>query len=119
VPLTREFRETVWKRVRNDPKFGEELLREGVECLLSGEMETGKTLLRDYINATVGFEKLAQLVELSPKSLMRMFGGNGNPQARNIFQVIALLQRQNGVSLELTAKPTRRARRSRQSVSHD
>jgi hypothetical protein len=113
MPLTLEFKETVLRRVRDDPKFGEELLREGVECLLSGEIETGKTLLRDYVNATVGFEKLAELANKPAKSLMRMFGRNGNPQARNLFQVISLLQRQNGVSLELTAKPVRKAKHSR------
>lgn len=116
MPLTLEFRKTVRNRVRDDPKFGEELLREGVECLLSGEIETGKTLLRDYINATVGFEKLAELADKPAKSLMRMFGRNGNPQARNLFQVISLLQRQNGVSLELAARPSRKTRRSRRTA---
>jgi hypothetical protein len=113
MPLTLEFKETVRNRVREDPRFGEELLREGVERLLAGEIETGKILLRDYINATVGFEKLAELADKPAKSLMRMFGRNGNPQARNVFQVISLLQRQNGVSLELAARPMRKDRRAR------
>jgi hypothetical protein len=113
MPLTREFKETVRERVQSDPRFGEELLREGVECLLSGEIETGKILLRDYINATVGFEELAELTDRPAKSLMRMFGRKGNPQARNLFQVISLLQRQNGVSLELAARPLRKAKRLR------
>jgi hypothetical protein len=110
VALTREFKETVRKRVERDSKFGEALLREGVECLLSGDLETGKALLRDYINATVGFEALAEITEKPAKSLMRMFGPNGNPQASNLFQVISLLQRQNGVSLELATKPVRRGK---------
>jgi hypothetical protein len=113
VPLTREFKQTVRKRVQVDPRFGEELLREGVECLLAGEIETGKILLRDYINATLGFEELAELADKPAKSLMRMFGANGNPQARNLFQVISLLQRQNGVTLELAARPRPKAGRSR------
>ena len=112
MPLTREFKETVRKRIERDSKFGEELLREGVECLLSGDLETGKSLLRDYINGTVGFEALAEAAEKPAKSLMRMFGPNGNPQANNLFRVISLLQRHNGVSLELATKPMRRARSS-------
>ena len=52
-----------------------------VECLLSAAgVETGKAVLRDYINATIGFRELGGLTDKSPKSLMRMFGPNGNPQ---------------------------------------
>ena len=54
-----------------------------IDCLLADDIETGKSVLRDYINATVGFEKLGQVTDRSPKSLMRMFGPDGNPQARS------------------------------------
>ena len=74
MALTKDFKETVKKRVQSDPVFREELLKEGVQCLVSGDMDTGKTILRDYINATVGFEELGDLTDKSPKSLMRMFG---------------------------------------------
>ena len=103
MPLTRDFRETIQARVQRDPAFREELLKEGVECLLSGEMEVGKAALRDFINATVGFETLGDLTGKSPKSLMRMFGPNGNPQARNLFDVIACLQEREGLRFEVRA----------------
>jgi hypothetical protein len=38
---------------RGDPAHQNELLRDGVECLLSGDLDTGKAILRDYINATI------------------------------------------------------------------
>ena len=57
MPLTRDFRETIQARVEHDPAFREELLKEGVECLLSGEVEVGKAVLRDFINATIGFHQ--------------------------------------------------------------
>ncbi len=57
--LTRDFTQTIQARAARDPAFRRELLKEGVQCLLSGEVDTGKTVLRDYINATVGFEELA------------------------------------------------------------
>ncbi len=101
--LTRDFKDTIQARVRTEPAFREELLREGVECLLSGHLETGKAVLRDYINATIGFEHLAELTQRSPKSLMRMFGPGGNPHARNLFDVISLLQQREGVQLEVHA----------------
>ena len=101
MALTRDFKETVQARAQSDPAFREGLLREGVECLLSGDIDTGKVILRDYINATVGFEKLASLTNKPPKSLMRMFGPSGNPHARNLFEVLSQIQRHEGVQLEV------------------
>ena len=80
MPLARDFRETIRARIECDPAFREELLKEGVECLLSGDVDTGKEGLRDYINATIGFQELGGLTAISAKSLMPMFGPNGNPQ---------------------------------------
>ncbi len=68
-------------RARRDPEFREGLLNEGIGALLGGEVDVGKALLRDYINAAIGFDELGRLTDKSPKSLMRMFGPNGNPQA--------------------------------------
>lgn len=103
MALTRDFRETIQARVRRDPAFREELLREGVECLLAGDLDTGKTVLRDYINAAVGFQQLASLTNKSPKSLMRMFGPNGNPRSGNLFEIIDCLQRREGLVLQVKA----------------
>ena len=103
MPLTRDFKETVQTRAESDPEFRERLLKEGVECLLAGDLEAGKIVLRDYINATVGFEELGSLTGKPPKSLMRMFGPSGNPQARNLFEVISRIQQHEGVQLEVNA----------------
>ena len=105
MALTREFKETVLARVQADPRFRNALLEEGVEALLSGDVETGKAVLRDYIKATVGFEQLGAETGTSPKSLIRMFGPAGNPQARNLFAVIGQLQRHAGMSLQVKARP--------------
>ena len=103
MPLTRDFKETVQARAERDREFREELLKEGVECLLAGDVETGKIVLRDYINATIGFEELGSLTDKPPKSLMRMFGPSGNPNARNLFEVISHIQEHEGVQLEVSA----------------
>ena len=103
MPLTRDFKETVQTRAESDPEFREGLLSAGVECLLAGDLEAGKIVLRDYINATVGFEELGSLTGKPPKSLMRMFGPSGNPQARNLFEVISRIQQHEGVQLEVNA----------------
>ena len=101
MPLTRDFKETIKARIENDPAFRDELLREGIECLLAGDLVTGKTILRDYINATIGFERLSELTQIPAKSLMRMFGPKGNPRAQNLFEVIVQLQRSGSFRLGL------------------
>lgn len=99
MAVTRDFRELVRQRIGNDPDFAAALLREGVNALLAGDVETGKAVLRDYIKATIGFEQLGAATDIPPKSLIRMFGPSGNPQARNLFQVISYLREQAGVAL--------------------
>jgi hypothetical protein len=97
--LTKSFKDLVQARVAKDKKFADALLLEGIDAVLAGEVDVGKTILRDYIKATVGFEKLGEAVDTPPKSLIRMFGARGNPQAKNLFGVIGYLQRQAGVEL--------------------
>ena len=97
MALTRDFKELVQKRIARDPAFGDVLLREGIDTMLAGDVDTGKAILRDYIKATVGFEKLGEATDTPPKSLIRMFGPRGNPQARNLFGIIGYLQKQAGV----------------------
>lgn len=104
MALTRAFKESVQARIRQDRKYRKELLREGVECLLAGDLETGKAILRDFINATIGFEELSRLTGRPSKSLMRMLGPRGNPQARNLFEVIGQLQRSEGLQFELSLR---------------
>jgi DNA-binding phage protein len=99
---TKSFKELVQVHVARDPAFAEALLRDGVETLLSGDVDTGKAILRDYIKATVGFEKLGEATGTQPKSLIRMFGPRGNPQARNLFSVIGYLQKHSGGHLQVT-----------------
>lgn len=98
MPLTRDFKQTVQARVRRNPAFRKALLREGVESFLSGDLETGKSVLRDYINSTIGFAELAEATDHSAKSLMRMLSPSGNPQARNLFEIVEFLQRRERVA---------------------
>jgi hypothetical protein len=105
MPLTRDFKETIRDRVQRDPKFRKELLREGLEAILSGEITLAKTILRDYINATIGFTGLAEATHIPPKSLMRMFGPAGNPRADNLFEVVSFLQHREGVRFHVKAGP--------------
>jgi hypothetical protein len=109
MALTRDFKETVQARVQRDPAFRIELLREGIERLLAGDIEVAKTVLRDYINATIGYGELAAATHHSSKSLMRMLGPKGNPNARNLLQIVAYLQRHAGVRFQLRPLSRRRS----------
>ena len=99
--LTRDFKETIQERALRDEEFRNALLTEAVQCMLSNDLETGKAVLRNYINATIGFEELSRFMHKSPKSLMRMLGTDGNPQAQNLFSMINYLQKKEGVHLEV------------------
>ncbi len=109
MPLTRTFKSTVKARADRNPAFREALLTQGLEALLSGDVETGKAVLRDYINATTSFEALASETGTLAKSLMRMFGPSGNPNAGNLFSVLKHLQSAAGIRLVVRAarKPKR------------
>lgn len=100
--LTKDFKDTIVKRVQEDSEFRICLLTEAINCFLEGDIETGKIILRDYINATIGFEELANLTQKSSKSLMRMLSVNGNPYATNLFEIIYYLQRKEGLTLKVS-----------------
>jgi hypothetical protein len=104
MPLTRDFKETVKARAETDVEFRRALLVEAIELLLGGDVETGKSLLRDYVNATIGFRELGSLTHKGSKNLMRMLSPGGNPTANNMFAVIASLQKQEGVRIGLRAE---------------
>ena len=111
IALTRDFRETVQGRVKRDAAFRTGLLSEAIESLVSGDVTLGKELLREYINATVGFPKLAAHTKTHVKTLHQMFGANGNPTANNLFEIVAYLQHADGVRFEV--RPSRPALRQK------
>ena len=108
MPLTRDFRETVKARAARDPAFRAGLYQESVQAMLDGDFGTAKILLRDVINATVGFAQLGRRIDVPEKSLMRMFGPNGNPRAENLVAVMTALKEECGLSLTVHAAPLRR-----------
>ena len=88
MALTRDFKETIRARVERDPKFRKELLREGVEAMVAGDVATAKTILRDYINATADFTELSEETHIPSKSLMRMLGPSGSAKPYGVNRKI-------------------------------
>ena len=103
MPLTVDHKETVYARARRDPEFRGYFLTGGIELLLAGEVGGAKMSLRDYIIATVGFEKLGALAGRSAESVSHMFGPEGDPRAGELFDVIACLLRHEGLVLRVSA----------------
>jgi hypothetical protein len=103
--LSRSFKDAVKARADRDPEFRAALPGEAVEALAAGEADVGRALIRDYINATVGFEQLGEAVSIDPKNLMRMFGPRGNPRLNNLSAVLRELNRREAIHIKAEAEP--------------
>jgi len=103
MALTKAFRETVYERAQRDAGFVKALLSEAMNAYLGGDAATGKAVLRDVINATIGFEQLAAELQKPVKSLHRMLGPSGNPNTANFFAILQVLQKKVGVKLTVKA----------------
>lgn len=100
MALTRDFKETVLERVRRDHSYAKALLDEATTLFLNGEPETARLILRDLVNATVGFEKLAIETAKPSKSLHRMLTEKGNPSMDNLAAILRVIQMNLGVQIQ-------------------
>jgi DNA-binding phage protein len=79
-----------------DKDYRRAFLREAINDMLAGNLDSAKMVLREYVNGTVGFTSLGEALGRSPKSLMRMLSQEGNPYARNLLELVAYLQKADG-----------------------
>jgi DNA-binding phage protein len=100
MALTRDFKRTVVERVQRDPEFACALLDEAATLFLNGETDTARLVLRDLVNATVGFEALAEETAKPAKSLHRMLSKNGNPTMDNLAAILSIVSKKLGVALQ-------------------
>ncbi|HUX90575.1 MAG TPA: transcriptional regulator [Gallionellaceae bacterium] len=103
MALTRNFKQTVIERVERDPDFAKALLDEAATLFLSDEPETARLILRDLVNATLGFEQLAALTDKPSKSLHRMLSPKGNPSMDNLAAIFGAVRNSLKVDLEVHA----------------
>ncbi len=101
MALTRDFKKTIVARVERDPAFAKALLDEAATLFLSGEPETARLILRDLVNATVGFEQLARLTDTPSKSLHRMLSPKGNPSMDNLAAIFGALRKRLKVGIRV------------------
>ena len=101
MALTREFKHTVMARVQQDPEFRSELIREATNAFLNDDVETGKALLRDYLNATELLAEVAKELDLNVKSIRRMLGPSGNPTLKNFTRILKACSQAEHIKLEV------------------
>lgn len=97
--LTREFKETVIERVRRDSDFAKALFDEAATLFLNGEPHLARLVLRDLVNATVGFEGLARETAKPVKSLHRMLSDKGNPSMDSLAAIFATIRKRLDVEM--------------------
>jgi len=102
MALTRDFKETVINRAKSDPEFAQALLNEAVSLFLDGDVETSKRVLRELINATIGFERLAADIQKPSKSLHRMLSHSGNPTMGNLSAIFVAIKNALHVEIKMT-----------------
>ena len=102
MPLTRDFKSTIRDRAQRDPKFRSALLVEAAQALIDGEPDVTKAVLRDYINATLGFDDLSREIQIPKKSIMRMLSESGNPSTNNMALILSYLNEYEGLTLKVS-----------------
>ena len=95
MALTKDYKETVLKRIRSDEKFAAALLEEATSAIMDGDYTTGLSICRDLVHALVSFKKLSQETQIGEKSLHRMFGARGNPTLQNFSQVFSVIRKRS------------------------
>lgn len=101
MALTRNFKETVQLRAKQDPEYRKELIIEATNAFLDGDIDTGKTLLRDYLNATDAIHSIAGELSKDEKSIRRMIGPQGNPTLKNFIDLLGACQRREDLDLKV------------------
>ena len=109
MAITRDYKDTINERVSREPAFTAALLDEAITLFLNGEPVVARLVLRDLVNATVGFEELALEVDKPSKSLHRMLSARGNPTMDNLTKIIGILRNNLGLDIEVHTTPTRAA----------
>ncbi len=107
MAMTRDFKKTVKERVQRDSEFSIALLDEAISLFFNGEPEVARLVLRDLVNATVGFEELAAKVAKPSKSLHRMLSAKGNPTMDNLTTIFKVLRQKLNVDIQVRTVPCR------------
>jgi len=99
----RPVSETILKRAKEDPEFRAALLAEAIELLAENDVQTAKSIIRNYVLASIGFEALAKQIDKKPESIKRMLSEKGNPTLKNMAALLSSLKHHEGISIHVEA----------------
>ena len=111
MALTREYRETVVERIKQDEEFTAALFAEAISSLIEGDKATTLSIMRDLVHAKISFKTLAEETGFDEKALHRMLSVNGNPTMRNLSLLIHTIEDDLQLSLKVTAQQTEAIRK--------
>jgi DNA-binding phage protein len=97
MAVTHNSIQTIIERAKRDSAFARALFEEALTHFVNGEPDTARIILRDLVNATVGFEKLAAATGKPAKSLHRMLSTSGNPNMDNLSLILRVLRKSLGL----------------------
>lgn len=92
------YKDSLKAMVEKNPYMAAEMLEDAINALLAGELDEGRLLLRQYVNATIGFPELARRTGKADKNLMRTLGPTGSPTAANLFDILQTCMKAEGVT---------------------
>jgi DNA-binding phage protein len=101
MDLTKDISGIMSGRIQKDPELAILLLDEALSLFLNGEPDTARLVLRDLVNATIGFEGLAIATSKPSKSLHRMLSANGNPTMDNLTVILGVLRQELRVNIHV------------------
>ena len=98
---TKPVKETILQRAKANPEFRAALIGEALELIAENDVQTAKSLIRDYVLSSIGFEALAKDVGKKPESIKRMLSARGNPTINNMAALLAALKQHEGIQLHV------------------
>lgn len=80
--------EIIVEELQEDREFLKAHLANAIASFFNGEHGAARLMLRDIVNATIGFAELAAKLNKSDKGLMQMLTEKANPSAEHLFGII-------------------------------
>jgi len=104
------YNDSLKKLVDENPEMGQQMLEGAVNALFQGEIDEGRILLRQYINATLGFAELGRRLDKDPKNIMRSLGPKGNPTLTNLMAMIQACASAQKMEIQAHVVPKKRSK---------
>lgn len=102
---TVSYKDSLQAIAEQDPTFAEDMLADAVTAMLSGNLNEGRILLKDYVRSTLGFAELGRRMGKDEKNIMRSLSPRGNPTASNLMAIVQACAQAGGVHLTARVEP--------------